>query len=81
MLLSEAQMRRIEPLFPLSHGVPRVDESRLLTNVLTAVAKSSREVMWKRLSNHHRRSGWRLRQQVTKDSQAPLEFLDGTRST
>ena len=25
--LSDAQMRRIEPYFPLSHGVPRVDES------------------------------------------------------
>ncbi|MEY3235081.1 MAG: hypothetical protein RL230_2352 [Pseudomonadota bacterium] len=24
-LLSEAQMRRIEPFFPLSHGIPRVD--------------------------------------------------------
>jgi hypothetical protein len=24
-LLSEAQMRQIEPFFPLSHGVPRVD--------------------------------------------------------
>ena len=26
--LSEAQMRRIEPYFPLSHGVPRVDDRR-----------------------------------------------------
>jgi transposase len=25
-MLSEVQMRRIEPYFPLSHGVPRVDE-------------------------------------------------------
>jgi putative transposase len=24
--LSEAQMRRIEPHFPLTHGVPRVDD-------------------------------------------------------
>ena len=24
--LSEAQMRRIEPYFPLSHGMPSVDE-------------------------------------------------------
>lgn len=39
------------------------------------------EVLRERHSNHHRRSGWRLRQQVTKDSQAPLQFLDGTRST
>jgi hypothetical protein len=26
--LSEAQMRRIEPYFPLSHGVPGVDDRR-----------------------------------------------------
>lgn len=28
--LSAAQMRRIEPYFPLSHGVPRVDDRALL---------------------------------------------------
>ena len=28
-LLTPAQMRRIGPHFPLSHGVPRVDDSRL----------------------------------------------------
>jgi putative transposase len=26
--LTEAQMQRIEPYFPLSHGVPRVDDRR-----------------------------------------------------
>lgn len=25
-VLSERQMKRIEPFFPLAHGVPRVDE-------------------------------------------------------
>ena len=30
-LLSEAQMRRIEPFFPLSHGVPRVDDRRVIS--------------------------------------------------
>ena len=29
-LLSEAQMRRIEPYFPLSHGIPRVDDRRIV---------------------------------------------------
>jgi hypothetical protein len=28
-LLSEAQMRRIEPLFPLSYGISRVDKAPL----------------------------------------------------
>ena len=27
-LLSEVQMHRIKPFFPLSHGVPRVDDRR-----------------------------------------------------
>lgn len=29
--LSEAQMRRIEPYFLLSHGVPRVDDRRIVS--------------------------------------------------
>jgi putative transposase len=32
--LSEAQMRRIKPYFPLSHGVPRVDDRRVIRNGL-----------------------------------------------
>jgi len=34
MLLSEAQMRRIEPYFPLSHGVPRVDDRRIVSGII-----------------------------------------------
>ena len=33
-LLSEAQMRRIEPFFPLSHGVPRVDDRRVFSGIV-----------------------------------------------
>lgn len=29
--LSEAQMRRIKPHFPLSHGAPRVDNRRIIS--------------------------------------------------
>lgn len=32
--LSEAQMRRIEPHFPLSHGVPWVDDCRIISGVI-----------------------------------------------
>ena len=32
--LSEAQMRRIEPYFPLSHGVPRVDDRRVVSGII-----------------------------------------------
>lgn len=30
-LLSEAQMRRIEPYFPSSHGIARVDDRRVIS--------------------------------------------------
>ena len=33
-LLSEAQMRRIEPFFPLSHGVPRFDDRRVISGII-----------------------------------------------
>ena len=32
--LSEAQMRRIEPYFPRSHGVPRVDDRRIVSGII-----------------------------------------------
>lgn len=38
-LLSEAQMRRIEPYFPLSHGIPRVDD-RLIVSAIIFVIKN-----------------------------------------
>ncbi len=33
-LLSPAQMARIEPFFPLSHGVPRVDDRRVISGII-----------------------------------------------
>jgi len=35
VLLSEAQMRRIEPYFPLSHGVPRVHDRRIVGGIIS----------------------------------------------
>jgi len=32
--LSEAQMARLEPFFPKSHGKPRVDERRVLSGII-----------------------------------------------
>jgi hypothetical protein len=32
--LSAMQMRRIEPYFPLSHGVPRVDDRRIISGII-----------------------------------------------
>jgi len=33
-LLTSTQMRRIRPHFPLSHGVPRVDDRRVLSGII-----------------------------------------------
>jgi transposase len=34
LLLSKAQMRRIEPYFPLSHGIARVDDRRVISGIV-----------------------------------------------
>jgi transposase len=36
-LLSERQMARISPYFPLSHGVPRVDDRRVLSGIVYVI--------------------------------------------
>jgi putative transposase len=36
-LLSEAQMRRIEPYFPLSHGIPRVDDRPIVSGIIFVI--------------------------------------------
>ena len=41
-LLSEAQMRRIEPFFPLSHGVPRVDDRRVISGIIFVIKNGPR---------------------------------------
>src|SRR3546814_19220151 len=40
--LSEAQMRRIEPYFPLSHGVPRVDDRRIISGIIFVIRSGLR---------------------------------------
>ena len=32
--LSEAQMSKIEPFFPLAHGVPRVDDRKVISGII-----------------------------------------------
>ena len=41
-LLSEAQMCRIEPFFPLSHGVPRVDDRRVISGIVFVIRNGLR---------------------------------------
>lgn len=40
--LSKAQMRRIEPYFPLSHGMPRVDERRIVSGIIFVIKNGLR---------------------------------------
>jgi transposase len=35
--LTEAQMRKIAPYFPLSHGVPRVDDRRIVSGIIFVI--------------------------------------------
>ena len=40
--LSQAQMRRIEPYFPLSHGIPRVDDRRVVSGIIFVIKNGLR---------------------------------------
>lgn len=40
--LSEAQVRRIKPFFPLSHGVPRVDDRRVVSGIIFVIRNGLR---------------------------------------
>jgi transposase len=40
--LSDKQMRRIEPWFPLSHGVPRVDDRRVISGIIFVIRNGLR---------------------------------------
>ncbi len=40
--LTEAQLKRIEPHFPLSHGVPRVDDRRVLSGIIHVIRNGLR---------------------------------------
>jgi putative transposase len=42
ILLSEAQMRRIEPYFPLSHGIPRVNDRRIISGIIFVIRNGLR---------------------------------------
>jgi len=41
-MLSGVQMRQIEPYFPLSHGVPRVDDRRILSGIIFVIRNGLR---------------------------------------
>ena len=41
-LLSDAQMARISPFFPHSHGVPRVDDRRVISGIIFVIRNGLR---------------------------------------
>jgi len=43
-LLSERQMARISPFFPLSHGVPRVDDRQVVSGIIYVIRNG---LQWK----------------------------------
>ena len=40
--LSQSQLERIEPYFPLSHGVPRVDDRRVVSGIVHVIRNGLR---------------------------------------
>ena len=40
--LTDRQMKRIEPYFPLSHGIPRVDDRRVLSGIIFVIRNGLR---------------------------------------
>ena len=43
-LLSKAQMSRLKPYFPLAHGVPRVDDRRVVSGIVYVIRNG---LQWK----------------------------------
>ena len=41
-MLSKAQMRRIQPFFPLSHGIARVDDRRVISGIIFVIRNGLR---------------------------------------
>ena len=42
--LTPAQLNRIKPHFPLSHGVPRVDDLRVVSGIIHVI---KRDLQWR----------------------------------
>ncbi len=58
-LLSERQMSRIEAYFPLSHGVPRVDDRRVVSGIVYVIRNG---LQWKDAPKGYDVSDYRLRE-------------------
>ncbi|MBS0151250.1 MAG: hypothetical protein JSR31_09930 [Nitrospira sp.] len=36
-LLSRAQLKRVQPYFPVSHGISRVDDTRVISGIIYVI--------------------------------------------
>ena len=61
--LAEAQMARLEPYFPKSHGKPRVDDRRVLSGIIFINRNGLR---WRDAPNEY----------APQDALQPLEALE-----
>nr|WP_315456811.1 transposase [uncultured Sphingorhabdus sp.] len=52
-LLSDAQMRQIETFFPLSQGIPRVDDQRIVSAIIYVIKHG---LMWCDVPNAYGRN-------------------------
>ena len=50
-LLSRKQFNRIKPYFPLSHGVPRVDDQRVISGIIYVIRNG---LQWKDAPREYR---------------------------
>ena len=46
--LSDAQMARLEPFFPKSHGKPRVDDRRVLSGIIAESERTQEQLVEQR---------------------------------
>ena len=84
LMLSRAQMRRIEAYFPLAHGVPRVDDRRILSGIVFVIRNGLRwrdappaygphKTRFIRKGHHPLHPGSQIPQQGRQTRQAPLQ--------
>lgn len=69
-LLSEAQMRRIEPFFPLSPGILRVDDRRIVSGIVYVIKHG---LMWRDAPRHTALPMITGRRPTRSDQEAPMK--------
>ena len=90
-LLSEAQMRRIEPYFPLSHGIPRVDDQLIVSAIIFVIKNGllwrdaprsycTHKTIYNRFARWARRGIWEhlFRELAARGRSTEMQMIDST---